>query len=161
MCCARALSPVSGQDVDAGGTFAVRAFGLCHVQRSLFVVWQRCVAMAGSAIREGCFLQSEPVFLVTSPLFGLALRVLFFLTEQSEPRCFYKGSQTIPNVITIKTQVLLEHWLSFSCMTSHTRRDFYIFFISSLSFSCREGERIGLHQSSGHFLLSSVDYLEV
>lgn len=65
---------------------------------------------------------------VTSPLFGVALRalhVLFFLTEQSEPRCFYKGSKTIRNVITIKTQVLLEHWLSFSCMTSHMRRDFF------------------------------------
>lgn len=48
--------------------------------------------MAGSKIREGCFLHSEPVFLVPSPLFGVALRalhVLFFLTEQSEPCCFF------------------------------------------------------------------------
>lgn len=67
----------------------------------------------------------------------------------------------MPNVITIKTQVWLERWLSFSCMTSRTRRDFYSVFISSLSFSCREGKRIGLHQSNGHFSLSSVGYLEV
>lgn len=67
----------------------------------------------------------------------------------------------MPNVITIKTQVLLERWLSFSCMTSRTRRDFYSVFISSLSFSCRGGKRIGLHQSNGRFSLSSVDYLEV